>query len=57
MVLTNANAMVPPAMTTHVATVRQRMSVPVNLQIARRELTTATKMHALVTQNETLLTN
>jgi len=32
------------------------MSVPANFQIASREASTATRMHRLVIQNETLLT-
>lgn len=43
-------------MTKHVATVRQRMSVPANFQMASSDASTATRMHALVIQKETLLT-
>lgn len=57
MVLINEKAIVPAAITTQVATVRHRISVPVNCQIARREATTATRIQALVVQKETLLTN
>lgn len=45
------NASVPAAMTTQVATVRQRASVPVNCQIARIDTTTATRTHTVVVQN------
>jgi hypothetical protein len=47
---------VPLPMTAQVATVRQRISVPANFQIANSEASTATKMHALVIQKEILLT-
>ena len=43
-------------MTAQVATVRQRISVPAKFQIASSEASTATRMHKLVTQKETLLT-
>ena len=43
-------------MTAQVATVRQRISVPANFQIARSAESTATKMQALVVQKEMLLT-
>ena len=43
-------------MTKHVATVRQRMSVPANFQIANSEANTATRIQRLVIQKETLLT-
>ena len=43
-------------MTAQVATVRQRISVPANFQIASSEASTATRMQALVIQKETLLT-
>ena len=43
-------------MTAQVATVRQRISVPANFQIASSDASTATRMHALVIQKEMLLT-
>ena len=43
----------PPA---HVATVRHKTSVPVNFQMASSEVSTATRMHALVVQNAIFLT-
>lgn len=46
----------PLPITAQVATVRQRMSVPANFQIASSEASTATRMQALVIQNEILLT-
>lgn len=36
---------------------RHKMSVPVNFQMASNEATTATRMQALVVQNEMVLTN
>lgn len=39
-------------MTAQVATVRQRMSVPANFQMASRAANTATRMQALVIQND-----
>ena len=50
--LIHENAIVPPPITAHVATVRHRMSVPVNSQIARRQATTATRRHPLVVQKD-----
>src|SRR5262245_41388254 len=55
-VLIQANAIVPPPITAHVATVRHRMSVPVNSQIASRQATTATRIHRLVVQKANPLT-
>ncbi len=46
------NASVPAAMTAQVATVRQRVSVPINCQMARIDTTTATRTQTVVIQNE-----
>src|SRR5207248_1657098 len=46
----------PPPITAQVATVRQRISLPANFQIASRQATTATRMQVLVVQNEIALT-
>lgn len=46
----------PPPMTAQVATVRHKTSVPAKFQIASRQATTATRMHALVVQKEILVT-
>jgi hypothetical protein len=46
----------PPPMTAQVATVRHKTSVPAKFQIASRQATTATRMHALVVQNEIFVT-
>ena len=46
----------PPPITAHVATVRHKTSVPAKFQIASRQATTATRMHALVVQNEIFVT-
>src|ERR1019366_5778475 len=54
--LIHENAIVPPPITAHVATVRHKMSVPVNSQMASRDAATATKMHRLVVQKENPLT-
>ena len=43
-------------MTAQVATVRQRMSVPANFQMANNAERTATRMQPLVVQKEMLLT-
>ncbi len=43
-------------MTAHVATVRQSTSVPAKFQMASRQATTATRMHALVVQKDILVT-
>src|SRR5262245_63876660 len=56
-VLIQANAIVPPPITAHVATVRHRISVPVNSQIASRQATTATRIHMLVVQKASPLTS
>jgi len=44
------NVIVSPPITAHVATVRHRMSVSVNSQIANRQATTATRRHRRVIQ-------
>src|SRR4051794_35870864 len=54
--LSHEKASVPPPITAHVATVRHRMSVPVNSQIASRQATTATRIHRLVVQKASPLT-
>src|ERR1700686_3740559 len=46
----------PPPITAHVATVRHRTSVPAKFQMASRQATTATRMHALVVQKEIFVT-
>src|SRR5947199_9104123 len=46
----------PAPITAQVATVRHSTSVPANFQMASRQETTATTMHALVVQKETLVT-
>ena len=46
----------PPPMTAHVATVRHSTSVPAKFQMASRQATTATRMHALVVQKEIFVT-
>ena len=46
----------PPPTTAHVATVRHRTSVPAKFQMASRQATTATKMHALVVQKDIFVT-
>lgn len=46
----------PLPMTAQVATVRHRMSVPANFQMANSAESTATRMQPLVVQKEMLLT-
>ncbi len=46
----------PPPITAQVATVRHKISLPANFQIASRQATTATRMQVLVVQNEIALT-
>ncbi len=46
----------PPPITAQVATVRHKTSVPAKFQIASRQATTATRMHALVVQKDILMT-
>jgi hypothetical protein len=46
----------PAPTTAQVATVRHSTSVPAKFQIAKREATTATTMHALVIQKASFVT-
>jgi hypothetical protein len=55
-VLTQEKASVPIPVTTHVATVRHRASVPVNSQMARIDASTAMRMHTAIVQNENTTT-